>query len=260
MYDLEGVLQALTRTAWRMPPYADDIAVGDRELVWLSGPDGGLRAEATMDNPVAEDEKHDAPFIRDGDALGVRMKRVGLGFDDVPGWSVGIRQPREWLRGAAGAGDTRRARPRPAIHQRDRSGGPEGADAHRRAFVLGIMEVLRGCSGLELFEKVVATGASLDTARAHALAMQGSLLLALGSDSATTASVTDALEALRAARRAQADLSDPEDGPATPLLLAARRFADRGEPTRASALVREALTEVGERFWAHRADAEARVR
>jgi hypothetical protein len=84
-------------------------------------------------------------------------------------------------------------------------------------------------------------------------------MLVLGSDSATKASVNDALDALREARRAQADIPDPEDGPATPLLLAARWFVDQGDPTRASALAREALAEVGQRFWPHRAEAEAMV-
>jgi hypothetical protein len=84
-YDLDRALQEMTRTSWRMTRYADDIAVGDRLFLWVSGPAGGLRAVATVDSPVAEVEKDDDPFLRDGDALGSRMKRVGIRFDDISG-------------------------------------------------------------------------------------------------------------------------------------------------------------------------------
>ncbi len=129
-----------------------------------------------------------------------------------------------------------------------------------RAYLLGIVVVLRGGFAVELFEQVRAIGASLHTPTAHTLAMQASLVLVFGSDAASPKAVTDALEVLREARRARSDRPDPEDGPATPLLLAARWFRDRRAAEQAIALAHEALAEVGDRLWPHRAEAEEMLR
>ncbi len=99
-YDLDGALKAMARTTWRMARHADEIAVGDRVFLWVSGSAGGLRAVATVDAPVVEVTKDDDPFIRDHEALSQKMKRVGIRFDD------GSRLvPRDIVRTAAGLQD-----------------------------------------------------------------------------------------------------------------------------------------------------------
>ena len=125
------------------------------------------------------------------------------------------------------------------------------------AYLLGVVRALRGDAALTHFEEVCALGASLGTPTARRLAMQASLMLVLGSNTPDPQAVEDALHALRQAQHAQAARPDVVDGPAVPLLVAARWFRDRGVADRAAALAREALDEVGERSWPHRQEAQA---
>jgi hypothetical protein len=96
-YDLDGALREMKRTTWRVTRYAEDIAVGDRVFLWVTGPTGGLRAIATVDSPVAVAANDDDPFVRDPDSLSVPMKRVGIRIDDSS-----RLVPRDAVRSAAG--------------------------------------------------------------------------------------------------------------------------------------------------------------
>lgn len=133
----------------------------------------------------------------------------------------------------------------------------EKACTQESAYLLGMIRSLRDDAAGTLLEEACALGETLGTPSARRYAMQARLVLLLGSEVAVPHAVKSALEELREARRAQSDRPDPEEGPATPYLLAARWFRDRGLAEEASALAREALDEVGDGLWPYRTEAEA---
>jgi tetratricopeptide (TPR) repeat protein len=129
----------------------------------------------------------------------------------------------------------------------------------RNAYDRGKVRLLRGEASAALFEEARAMGESIGTPSSRIVSKMSDLLLLLGSEVAAQEEVAMALEALREARRAQWVGVDPEEGPATPYLLAARWLRDRGDAAQAAAVAREALEEVGDGFWAYRAEAEGLV-
>jgi tetratricopeptide (TPR) repeat protein len=126
--------------------------------------------------------------------------------------------------------------------------------------LVALLAVQQRAPDRTLFEETHRLADELNVPRAHALGAQSSVLAFPFGDTPTAQGLAPLLDAMRAARAAEEVIPDVEDGPATPFFVAARWLAERGEHRLAAELAREALDEVGDRFWPYREETDAIAR
>src|SRR5260370_35099289 len=74
IYDTHGALQAGTIDRWRIARYIHEISRGDEFALWISGPNGGVRALGIVTGPPHRETDPDPFWVDPADGREIKAR------------------------------------------------------------------------------------------------------------------------------------------------------------------------------------------